>query len=40
LERIRKSGDIFFAESDRPWILNGAAVRVTMVGFDDGSENE
>lgn len=40
LERIKQRGDIFFAESDRPWILNGAAVRVSMVGFDDGSENE
>ncbi len=26
------------AWSDRPWILEGAAVRVSMVGFDDGSE--
>ncbi len=23
---------------DRPWILNGAAVRVSMVGFDDGAQ--
>ena len=28
LSRIRETGGIFFAESDRPWILNGAAVRV------------
>ncbi|MDQ3507846.1 MAG: class I SAM-dependent DNA methyltransferase [Actinomycetota bacterium] len=40
LQRIKETGDIFFAESDRPWILNGAAVRVSMVGFDDGSEGE
>ncbi|MDQ3658924.1 MAG: class I SAM-dependent DNA methyltransferase, partial [Actinomycetota bacterium] len=40
LARIKESGGIFFAESDRPWILNGAAVRVSMVGFDDGSEKE
>lgn len=40
LERIKRSGDIFFAESDRPWILDGAAVRVSMVGFDNGSETE
>jgi type II restriction/modification system DNA methylase subunit YeeA len=40
LARIRESGGIFFAESDRPWILNGAAVRVSMVGFDDGSWKE
>jgi hypothetical protein len=40
LKRIKESGDIFFAESDRPWVLNGAAVHVSMVGFDDGSERE
>jgi type II restriction/modification system DNA methylase subunit YeeA len=40
LERIKESGDIFFAESDREWILEGAAVRVSMVGFDNGSESE
>jgi type II restriction/modification system DNA methylase subunit YeeA len=40
LARIRESGGIFFAESDRPWILDGAAVRVSMVGFDNGSETE
>ena len=39
LERIKDSGDIFFAESDRPWVLDGAAVHVAMVGFDDGSED-
>jgi hypothetical protein len=38
LKRIKASGDIFFAESDRPWILEGANVHVSMVGFDDGSE--
>lgn len=40
LERIKESGDIFYAQSDRPWILDGAAVRVSMVGFDDGSQEE
>ena len=40
LRRIHESGGIFFAESDRPWILNGAAVRVSMVGFDSGAESE
>ena len=39
LKRIKDSGDIFWAESDRPWILNGANVHVSMVGFDDGAEN-
>ena len=38
LKRIKDTGDIFFAESDRPWILAGANVHVSMVGFDDGSE--
>jgi hypothetical protein len=36
LQRIKETGDIFFAESDRPWVLNGAAVRVSMIGFDGG----
>lgn len=38
LERIKKTGDIFMAWSDNPWMLEGAAVRVSMVGFDDGSQ--
>src|ERR1035437_6755343 len=38
LKRIKDTGDIFFAESDRPWILAGANVHVSMVGFDDKSE--
>jgi hypothetical protein len=38
LKRIKETGDIFFAESDRNWILAGANVHVSMVGFDDGSE--
>jgi len=40
LERIKKSGDIFMAWSDRSWILDGAAVRVSIVGFDDKQEQE
>jgi hypothetical protein len=39
LKRIKASGDIFFGESDRPWILDGANVHVSMVGFDDGTES-
>lgn len=39
LKRIKGSGDIFFAVSDRDWVLNGAAVHVSMVGFDDGTES-
>jgi len=38
LRRIKETGDIFFAESDRPWILDGANVHVSMVGFDVGAE--
>ena len=38
LQRIKKTGDIFMAWSDRPWVLEGAAVRISIVGFDDGSE--
>src|SRR5207249_8272256 len=38
LKRIKDSGDIFFAESDRPWVLDGANVHVSMVVFDDSSE--
>jgi len=37
LRRIKQSGHIFFAVDDREWILNGAAVHVSMVGFDGGS---
>ncbi|AHY46604.1 Methyltransferase domain [Rubrobacter radiotolerans] len=40
LKRIKETSDIFFAESDREWILDGAAVRVSMVGFDDGTQQE
>ncbi len=38
LTRICESGSIFMAWSDRPWLLNGAAVRISMVGFDEGTE--
>ncbi len=40
LERIAQAGQIFMAWSDRPWVLNGAAVRVSMIGFDGGGEQE
>jgi hypothetical protein len=40
LERITNSGEIFMAWSDEPWILDGAAVRVSIVGQDDGSESD
>jgi type II restriction/modification system DNA methylase subunit YeeA len=38
LERIKQTGDIFWAYSDREWILEGANVHVSMVGFDNGAE--
>jgi hypothetical protein len=38
LKRIKQTGDIFFAESSRDWVLGGAAVDVSMIGFDKGSE--
>ncbi len=38
LQRIKMSGDIFFAVADQTWILDGAAVHVSMVGFDDGTD--
>lgn len=40
LKRIKETGGIFWAESDRPWILDGANVHISMVGFDDGSEKD
>jgi hypothetical protein len=40
LERIKDTGDIFWAWSDRNWILDGAMVHVSMIGFDDGREKE
>ena len=38
LERIKESGDIFMAWPERPWIQDGAAVEVSIVGFDAGFE--
>ena len=40
LDEIKKTGDIFFGISDREWILAGAMVLISMVGFDDGEEKE
>ncbi len=40
LERMKASGDIFLAWDDEPWVLDGAAVHVSLVGFDDGSERD
>ncbi len=38
LNRIKAMGDIFFAVSDRDWIIDGANVHISIIGFDDGSE--
>ncbi len=40
LDAIKKSGELFLAWSDEPWVVDGAAVRVSIVGQDDGSEYE
>jgi len=38
LTRIKQTGDIFMAWNDEPWVLDGAAVRISIVGFDGGVE--
>lgn len=38
LERIVESSRIFLAWSDEPWVNDGAAVRVSMVGFGKGED--
>jgi len=38
LDRIKQSGNVFMGWSDRPWMLDGAAVRVSIIGFDGGVE--
>ena len=40
LERINRSGSIFLAYPDRNWLLDGASVHISIVGFDDGSETD
>jgi len=40
LQRIKETGDIFMAWSDHPWVLEGAAVHISIVGFDDGSDTD
>ena len=40
LERIKETGDIFWAQSDRIWILDGATVHVSMIGFDNDTEQQ
>ena len=38
LESIKRSGDIFTAYSDNDWVLDGANVHISIVCFDDGTE--
>ncbi len=38
LQAALDTGGVFMAWSDRPWVLEGASVRVSMVAFDDGSQ--
>jgi type II restriction/modification system DNA methylase subunit YeeA len=38
LERINDTGGLFFARADDPWILSGAAVHISFVAQDNGSE--
>lgn len=40
LDRIKESGDIFLAWGDLGWVLDGAAVHVSIIGFDGGVEYE
>lgn len=40
LDRIKQSSNIFMAWSDRNWILEGATVHVSMIGFDNGHESQ
>ena len=40
LEAIKLSGDLFMAWSDQRWVVEGAAVRVSIVGQDDGTEQQ
>ena len=40
LTRIKETGDIFAAISDKDWVLEGAAVRISIICFDDGTETD
>ncbi len=36
LKRIKETGDIFWAISDKDWVLDGANVHVSLIAFDGG----
>jgi hypothetical protein len=38
LRRINETGGIFWAVSDKDWILDGANVHVSLIAFDDGAD--
>ena len=38
LKKLQDSGGIFWAVSDKEWVLDGANVHVSLIGFDDGSD--
>ena len=38
LKTIQETGSIFWAISDKDWILDGANVHVSLIAFDDGDE--
>ena len=40
LARIKETGDIFAAISDKDWVLEGANVHISIVCFDDGSATD
>jgi hypothetical protein len=40
LERINRSGSLFYARSDEPWVLSGASVHISFIGQDDGSQRD
>ncbi len=38
LTRIKETGNIFEAVSDKDWILDGATVHISIICFDDGTD--
>ncbi len=40
LKRIAETGNIFMAWSDREWVNEGAAVHISIIGFDGGGQVE
>jgi hypothetical protein len=40
LDRLKETGDIFLAWDDEEWVVEGAMVHVSIVGFDNGTEQD